>query len=201
MDCGRFEARAGSGEGDCAGSCGGADGDAVDAAFGVEIEVIDGVKNATVVTAAPDGRAGEVKIDAGLIGRAALAFSIKDLKVNKGDIGAVGLEAVWRGVESEFEARGWAGGLELVLRDDFAGGDAYGFDLPGHKMNGGEGVDIAGIAEITIAVLIGIDEVAGLVGRAHEFAVDEELHVIAMVGGDVDGFDCVGGISPMADDM
>ena len=79
----------------------GADSDAVDAAFEIEIGVIDGVRNAAVVSAAPDGGAGAAEVDAMLKGWAALAVCVDGLSVNQGDIGAIGQQARWAGDRGE----------------------------------------------------------------------------------------------------
>src|SRR3569833_4586046 len=56
--CG-IQTGAGGGQFDGAGSRGGTEGDAVDAAFGVEPEIVHGIDFAAVVPAAPDGGAFE----------------------------------------------------------------------------------------------------------------------------------------------
>ena len=86
----RFQAVAFGGDGDRAGGKGGADGDAVDAALGVEVEVVGGVGFAGVVAAAPVGGAGAGEIDAGVVGGAAPALGVNDFKVDEGGVLAVG---------------------------------------------------------------------------------------------------------------
>src|ERR1041384_7292659 len=61
----------------------GADGDAVHAALSVDPEVVDRIRLAAVVAAAPDGRAVEFEIHARLGSRTALAVRIHDFDIEE----------------------------------------------------------------------------------------------------------------------
>ena len=67
--------------------------DAVDAALGVEIQVVGRVELVGAEAAAPDNRAADGEVHAGLVGRAAAALGVDDLEVDQGHVGAVGLQA------------------------------------------------------------------------------------------------------------
>ena len=83
----------------------GADGDAIDAAFGVEVEVVGGVDLAAVVAAAPDGGAGAGEVDAGVVGGAAVALGVDDFEVDQGGVLAVGLAGRGADDGGEFDLR------------------------------------------------------------------------------------------------
>src|SRR6185312_11396473 len=85
---------AGGGQFNCAGGQSGADGNAVDATFGVEPEVVDRFHLAAVVAAAPDGGAFEFKIDARFVSRATASLGIDDFDIKERDIGTVRLQSL-----------------------------------------------------------------------------------------------------------
>ena len=77
------------GDGDAAGLQGGAKAGAVDAALGVEEGRVGASFLAAVITAAPDGGAGNFEIHARLVSRAAAAFGIHHFHIDERDIRAV----------------------------------------------------------------------------------------------------------------
>src|ERR1035441_151739 len=66
----------------CASRTGGTDGYAVDAAFGIQVEVVCGIDLAAIVAAAPDARSRDGEIHSGVISRAAPTLGVDDLHVN-----------------------------------------------------------------------------------------------------------------------
>src|SRR5208283_2141120 len=161
-----FEAVAGGGDGDGAGrgiggaNEGGADGDAVDAALGVEVRVVGGVELAAVVAAAPDGGAGAGEVDARVVGGATMAVGVDDLEVDEGDVFAVGLETVGAEDWGELDGCGRTCRGQYLLDGDGCSIHAYGLDAAGGELDAGEGEDPSGVG-------LGVD--------AGGDAVDEEL--------------------------
>ncbi len=185
LDGGGGEAFAGGGEGDGAGGAGGADGDAVDATFGVEVEVVGGVGFSTVVAAAPDARAGHDEIDAVIIGGAALTFGIDDFDIEEGDITAIGLETVGPDDGGEFDGGGGAGGFDFHFGDLLVVVVADGADGAGGECDVGEGEDKA---------------VVGLGVFSPQLSVDIEFDGLG-VGDDVNGFLSGFRVGPVAEDV
>ena len=172
FDLGGLEAGACGRDSDGAGRSRGADGDAIDAALGLEVEVVGGVELAAVVAAAPDGGAGACEVDTSVVGGAALALCVEDLDVDECGVLSVGLEACGVDDGGEFDL-GWSACCVQLLRgDELAGVFADGAKVAGGECDVGEGEDPAALG-------FGVD--------ACGFAVDEEFDGLG-VGDDVDGF-------------
>jgi len=105
-----------------------ADGDAVDAALGVEVRVVGGFELAAVVTAAPDGGAGAGEVDARVVGGATDTLGVDDLEVDEGDVFAVGLEALGAKDGGELDCSGRTGGDQFLLCGDLVTVLADGLD-------------------------------------------------------------------------
>ena len=88
-----------------------ADGDAVDAAFEVEVGVVGGFDDVFVDTAAPERGAGKFEIDAGFVGGAAVTLGVDRFDIEEGDISAVGEQAAGAGIGRQLEGGGGAGGF------------------------------------------------------------------------------------------
>ena len=114
------------------------------------IFVVGRVELRGVEAAAPDDRAADVEIHARLVGRAAFAFGVHDLEVNQRHVAAVGLQTFRAGVERELDGRGFARGLEFLLRDDFSALGGDGLERAGREGDVRERVDVAGVAQVSV---------------------------------------------------